>query len=529
MARKKASARKAPDNFVTIDSTIKQLQTQLIDPTIQSWLWHGAQGIRERVLQLNFRTLRNITQRLPLIDAIINTRTDQIMPFCKLATAEGEKGFVFELEQKTKTSHGKEGVDENEVMRLATFFEQTGFEFDANREDDFADYISMFVRDVYEIDQVATEIQRNRRGEPVAFWALDGATIARVADEKYYSRGVRFVQTIEDKIYNEYKVDDILFDYRFKRSDIKYRGYGYSPVEQAIDVITTLLFGYSYVRDQLMKDKMPKGFISVMGDVAKPQLDSIRNYWYAAMSGVGGNWAIPILPSGKDGVGVDFKTLGQSNKDMEYHKTIMFVSSIVASVFSIDLMELGIKADDSSSSLFGENTGSRMQQSKSRGLYSMLSFIEQHMNKILRKVTSKYRFKFVGLEVEDQKQKADIRNAQIGAWRSIDEIREEDELKPFNEDWSRMPLNAQAVQIFLQAKGAEQQKEMQSQGGDSFGGGEVGEGAPGEEGAPDEGMQDDFGDYGDPNGEQDQAMEKSLRAFRKHTDNLERKLRIVIE
>lgn len=524
MARKKTAKKNAPDQLVTFDATIKQLQTQLVDPTIQSWLWHGARGVRERVLQLNFQTLRNISQRLPIINAIINTRTDQILPFCKLAVKEGDKGFMFELEQRTRDEHKGENLDDDEVMQLATFFEQTGFQFDADREDDFADYLTMMVRDIYEIDQVATEVQRNRRGEAVAFWGLDGATIARVDDESSFARGVRFVQTIEDKIYNEFKADDIIFDYKFKRSDIKYRGYGYSPVEQAIDVITTLLFGYQYIRDQLIKDKVPKGFISVMGDVAKPQLDSIRNYWYAAMSGAGGSWAIPILPSGKDGVGIEFKSLGQSNKDMEYHKTIMFVSSIVASVFSIDLMEMGIKTDDSSS-LIGESAEPRITSSKSRGLASMLSFIEQHMNKVLRKVTNKYRFKFVGLEVEDQDKKADIRKKQLEAWRTIDEIREEDELKPFNEDWSKIPLNPQAIQIFLQAKGAEQQQAMgmgdASQGMEDAAGGDDGFGDEGFGTAPDEVAPEE--------GAEPEPVNKSLDRFRKRTDALERRVHIVIE
>lgn len=522
LPRKKKS-RKAPDHMVSIDSTIKQLQTQLVDPQVQQWLWNGSQGVRQRILQLNFKTLRNISQRLPLINAIINTRTDQIYPFCHYAVEEGAKGFTFELERSTRDEHEGD-ISDDEIMQLSGFFEQTGFQFDPDREDDFADYLSMMVRDLYEIDQVATEIQRNRLGEPVAFWALDGATIMRVSDEKRFAKGVRFVQMIEDKVYNEYRADDIIFDYRFKRSDIKYRGYGYSPVEQAIDVITTLLFGYNYIRDQLVKDKMPKGFISVMGDVSKPQLDSIRNYWYAAMSGAGGQWAIPILPSGKDGVGVDFKNLGQSNKDMEYHKTLMFISAIIAAVFSIDLMEMGIKADDTTS-LIGESSEPRIQNSKSRGLASMLSFMEQHINKVLRKVTTKYRFKFVGLEQEDQSKKAEIRSKQLSTWRTIDEIREEDELEPFDEDWSKIPLHPQAVQIYMEAKGAERQEAMQEQG---MGGG-MGAGGPQFD---DEG--DDAGEGGAPTelfpGDDDYMdMDKSLKSFRKRTDEIERRVRIVVE
>ena len=525
MARKKG---KHGSEFVTADATIKQLQTQLVDPQVQNWLWNGAQGVRERILQLNFRSLRNISQRLPLINAIINTRTDQVLPFCRMATTEGEKGFMFELEQRTRDEHGSEKADDAEMMKLATFFEQTGFQYDSDREDDFSDYISMMIRDIYEIDQIATELQRNKLGEVIGFWGLDGATIARVCDATQFEKGVRFVQMIEQKVYNEYKAEDVLFDYRFKRSDIKYRGYGYSPVEQAIDVITTLLFGYNYVRDQLTKDKMPKGFISVMGDVGKSQLDSIRNYWYAAMSGAGGNWAIPILPSGKDGVGVDFKNLGQSNKDMEYHKTISFISTIVASVFSIDLMEMGIRSEETSGGWGEQGTSTRIQNSKSRGLAAMLSFIEQHINKVLRKVTNKYRFKFVGLEVEDQNVKADIRTKQLAAYRTIDEMRKEDELEPFNEDWSNMPLNPYTVQIYMGAKQQEQQEQMQQQQGGMPGGDGEG-GMPEDGGMPDGGGDDEWSQFANDSSGQGEDMQKALARFQKSTDALERKLRIVIE
>jgi hypothetical protein len=497
------------------DSTLRKLQSQLVDPKVMQWLSAGSQGVRERVLQINFDTLRRTVTQIPLINGIINARTDQIMPFLKYATEQNDQGFRFEIENRTEEYRGKE-IDEDEVIQLTKFIEQTGFEFDDEREDDFADYIQMMVRDIYEVDQIATEIQYNRLGEPVAFWALDGATIFRVNDEERWGRGVRFVQKIDEKIWNEYRSEDILFDYKYKRSDVRFRGYGYSPVEQTINVITTLLFGYNYIRDQLVKDKVPKGFISVMGDVAKPQMDAIRNYWYSAMSGAGGQWNIPILPSGKDGVGIDFKNLGQNNKDMEYHKTMMFISSLVGAVFGIDLAELGIKTDDSTS-IIGENMEPRLQFSKDRGLTSMLAFIEQHMNKVLRKVTQKYRFRFVGMNPEDEMKTADVRNKQITGWRTINEVREEDGLEPFDEEWAKMPMNVQAVQMAMGEKAAEQQKEMMEQGGG---------GMPGQGG---------FGDYAD-DGYSDEAEKaekslpeygsKSLRDFQKLRKS---RTRIIIE
>jgi hypothetical protein len=215
---------------------------------------------------------------------------------------------------------------------------------------------------------------------------------------------------------------------------------------------------------------------------------------------------------------------------MEYHKTIMFVSSLVGAVFSIDLAELGIKTDDSTA-LIGENLEPRIQHSKDRGLGSMLSFVEQHVNKVIRKLAPKYRFKFVGLEREDESKKAEVRDKQLKTHRTIDEIREEDELKPFNEEWSRMPLQAQAVEIFLHAKRAEQEEKRQQEGGGFPFGDNGNESQSEEQPAGGENGSREKRKTGDElfTAEEKKETRKSLEDFRKATDDKERKLRIVIE
>ena len=520
--RKKTRALKPTDTNVGSEATLRKLQTQLTDPRVTQWLWSGAQGVRERVMRTGFDVIRRSVDQLPLINGIINTRCDQVLPFCKFAQEDGERGFVFELADRRMPESQFNDVESD---LLVDFISRTGFKYDDEREDDFSDFVGMFVRELLVIDQVATEIQRNRVGDAQAFWLLDAATIKRVTDESQFNRNIRFVQQIELKVYNEFRGKDIVFDYKFKRADIKYRGYGYSPIEQALDVITTLLFGYNYIRDQLMRDRMPKGFISVMGDVGKPEMDAIRNYWWAAMTGAGAQFNIPILPSGKDGVGMDFKTIGASNKDMEFHKTIMFVSALIASVFSMDLLEMGIKTDNTSH-VIGENPEPRIASSKDRGLHSLLTFIQQYVNKIVRHVTPKYRFRFVGLIQDDEEKKAGVRAKQVATHRSIDEIREEDGEEPYNEDWSKMPLHPQAVQIFLAAKQSQQQEEMADQYGapNGFGGN-------GDNG-------DEENNNGNGNGqkqvedEEKEDIEKSMSAleqFRKATRKSERVVRYIIE
>lgn len=522
MAKNKKRARRKPGDLITTSATVSKLHSVLTSPEVMGYLQSGMfQGVREKILRVNFQTIRNVVDRIPLVNAIILLRTDQVIPFCRYSQDDNEPGYHFERVD------GKQWTDKDDKVaeKLCEFFNQTGFIQDSDREDDLSDYVSLLTRETLTIDQIATEMQRNRKGEVVAFWLLDASSIKRVDPRlSTFPKKIKFVQQIENKIYNQYSDEYLLFDHKNKRADIRFRGYGYSSTEQAIDLITTLLFGYNYIRDQLLRDRVPKGFLSVMGDVGQPQLDSIRRYWYSAMSGAGGQWNIPILPSGKEGVGVEFKHLGFSNRDMEYHKLMMFVSTVVGAVFGIDLAELGIKTDDSTS-LIGENVEPRIQASKDRGLTSLLFFIGQHLNKILRKVTTEYRFKFVGMVRENEAIKWDVVRKKIESAYTINEIREMEGEEPIDEAYADVVLNPQAVQIYQQDRQNEQQAKQAEMGGGMPGG----EGAPGEAGEP--GMEG--GEEGGAPGQAEEPGNETVppidwSKFQKSRGEEEKTIRIVI-
>ncbi len=502
------------------NSSLSKLYSQLTDPHMYNTIMHGSQSVRRKLLSIDYNVLRRTVHKIPLINAIINTRIDQILPFCKWVREDGERGFDIVLNDRY---HDKDKEDEDEIRALVEFIEQSGFSYDPDREDDFMDYVQMVVRELLTIDQIATEIQPNRKGEASAFWLLDGATIYRVAEDSDYKRGVRFIQEIEGKKYSEYS-DNLIFDYRYKRADIRHRGYGYSPVEQAIDIITTLLFGYNYTRDQLIRDRVPKGFLAVMGDVGNAQMTAIQNYWYAAMSGVGGKWNIPILPSGKDGVGMEFKSLNQSNKDMEYGKLMQLTTTVICAVYGIDVAEMGLQMEQSQSIIHNDSSEPRIKQSRNRGLEALLSFIEQHMNKIMRKVTDKYVFRFKGVRIEDESRTEDIKSKKLGNRYTINQLREEEGLDPLEDDYANVVLNPQAVQIYMadkqQAQAAEQQAqaaEMENDFDDDF------------ENIPDEDEGDEAQDNEAPQATETEGEEvqKSVRREQLRKSSTQRKAKVV--
>ncbi|RDE12139.1 MAG: hypothetical protein C4K49_10680 [Candidatus Thorarchaeota archaeon] len=466
--RKNSHAKKQHRELVDVEAKLKKLESDILDPSVVNWMLRGGmRGIRERLLKVDYAVVRNVVDRVPLLNAIVKTRINQVLPFSVYVSEDrvkdGEKGFrVVPIVD--------ENVDDEEVKQIREFIEQTGVVYSSEREDDFSDYLQMLVREIGTIDQIGTELQYNLGGDVAAFRLLDGATLKRTSED-YPKKDIRFVQVIDDKLIEEFNDNNLIFDYKNKRVDIRFRGYGYSDAEMAIDLITTLLFGYNHLRDQFVRDKIPRGFISVMGDIDSKGVTAIQQYWYSAMSGAGGQWALPILPSGKDGVGLDFKAIGTSNKEMEYHRGMMFLSSIICAVFAIDMAELGIKAEDSTSVIGANEIGPRIEASKDRGLDSLLMFISQHMNKIMRKTCwgKKYRFAFSGQEVKDQMKLTQIMQARLQTDLTINDILKKEGKEERKEDWANIILNPLVVQMVMSEKNAAAQKEAQEAQQNMFG------------------------------------------------------------
>ena len=147
MARKRV---KRGRDLISLEASIKKLQTYLVDPNMTQYMYSGAfSGMRERLLSINFETLRSIVHQVPILNAIIATRTDQMQPFCKRSIEKNDsKGFEILPVRGYKEK-------QKEVDQLYDFFEQTGFQYDSDREDDLMDFMQMFVREIFTIDQVA--------------------------------------------------------------------------------------------------------------------------------------------------------------------------------------------------------------------------------------------------------------------------------------------------------------------------------------------------------------------------------------
>ena len=185
------------------------------------------------------------------------------------------------------------------------------------------------------------------------------------------------------------------------------------------------------------------------GDADQGDVMALEQFIIDVMSnGPASKWRIPIIPSGgdKDKRGMEWISFQNSNQDMQFSQWTELLWSGVSALFGVDLEELGIKTSKNTS-LMSENLSPRIEESKSRGLGSILSFLQAHLQKILNMIDEDFLIEFNGYEKDDIQQKNANIEAELRSFKTVDEIRKENDLEPFEEEWSQIPLNDKVVQL----------------------------------------------------------------------------------
>jgi len=456
------------------------------------WQVNSSRGLREQMPPIADNLLREIERKNPIISSIINTRCRQMRAFSRRVNDDRIPGWRIKIKdiQRTPTKAELKRIEE-----IEQFFTNTGrMDFDGweEREDTIHDVMIKMAREFLTIDKVAIELRRNNRGDLLDFWLVDGATIKRVTryggyrgqrsdfDPRLYVSAqwlteklaqlkmdmvpkvdkIKFVQELDGHLIAAFEHKDLLFETMQSRVDIRYAGFGYSPTEQAIGVVTSFLFAMAYNSEVFNTGAIPKIGLSIEdGGFSDEQLQELQDEWIANFRGIGGMWRIPIL-NGKVNV-VDF---WKSPREMEYSKYLEFTGALICAVFGIDSSELGLRLQQATSVL-SENINNKMEFSKDRALKDILGKQEDVFNKIVRICKwDDFTFHFCGLDPLDKDAEMRLMNLDVKSRKTLNEIRAENDLP--KDPYGDIVLDPTYLQYRMMKEQAEQ--------GEQQGGGEEG-------------------------------------------------------
>ena len=444
------------------------------------------------------RVLREIAQKAWVINICIANIEKKIKPFLKPSTDRNIRGFV--ILKKGEELGKATGQKSAKRKEIEDFITHTG-NYDDSDRDTFVKYASKIVRDLLTIDQVSTEIQYNRGGNPIAFFAVDAGTIERVLPNEKHPE-FKYAQVINGMAQVAYTDKEMIFDFANPRTDIYRSFYGYSPVEQAIDLIASEINTVTYNAGAFTENKLPRGMLLVDGDLDYEATEEMVDYVSEIMNGSPANqWRVPIIPAGgqKEGGNNSIKwvQLGGNNRDMEFSNWLDFLVSNVVALFGCSMEELGLQSGKSQT-MFEREGKARLEQSKSAILGDTLSFLQDYINRIIDIAYPDYQLEFVGYEKDDPKAIVDIDKSEVEAYKTLNEKREEKGMKKLDAEWADIPLNPQAVQLF-------QSTQAQQQGGDMGGS----DGEPDDSWGEYSGDDVENGDFGEESSESEKNNELS--------------------
>lgn len=408
-----------------------KIQSVFFDPNDISG---NGRGFKDSKGVLSFSVLRRMGD-IHIVKSIVSTRVEQIMNFMDFSEDEQKEGFTIR-KKKSLFSTGDEKLtneDKKKISKIVDFLEKGGWTDKWDNVDSLQEFVSKIMSDSLTLDQLAFEMVRNRMWELQKFRAVDASLIRfldsvdprqREGFEQYRFKGhlPRYCMVWDEMIlHNPITKEPILyypwelgFGIRNKTSDVRRNGYGVSELETLVNIITWILWGFSYNANFFSQGSQPKGFINIKNpNISNSILQEFRQAWTQTMAGVSNSHRTPVI-NGIDLEWVDLQKL--SNRDMEFNEWIKFLIIMTCSVYRIDPSELGFNFKESQQIFGQDGQRERLKHSREKGLKPLLIFLQGVITKyIVSELDENYEFAFTGIEVEDEEAQVKLDSEKLSS------------------------------------------------------------------------------------------------------------------
>ena len=408
-------------------------------------LLESSQGVKEKTTT-SFAFLRACRDRVEPANAIITTLAGQVASFSRpVNMSKGfveEPGFNIRLTRKDATATTK---DLENMHQLTMCLTECGFvappidERPVGWQPGFMHFLQSFVEDSLTLDWSAVRFWKSKNDPDkfpvVSFASVDSARIrykarknlglkngiVRTADpdtqRETTKEAIAYVKVNSPGIgglpEEEYTEDEISVMVRNPRQNEEANGYGCSELERSVDAITGWLYARDYNLSRFRTDTLPRGIMTVLGNISQQQFQMFRLEWKQMLEGAAKRWKIPILKANPQaGSAVNWLPLDQSSREMEYHQMMFSVALWLHANFGVHPEETGYDALTPFRPPLSEGSPeAKLQYSQSKGLNRILRHVEDWINRaIVWRIfpDKQYTFEFVGKGQFDHAQQIEL-------------------------------------------------------------------------------------------------------------------------
>lgn len=462
----------------------------------------------ERPSAMGFDSLRMMVDQTPILNAVVLTRMRQVQRFCRVAEKNTDAPG-FEIRHMDR-NHQLTESETNSIQLLNRFFMNCGWEFrprarKALRRDSFAQFMAKAVRDTLTLDSVGieTEWKRDKHLGLDGFYLVDGGTIRLCTEEGYRGDDEIFaLQVVQGRVSTAYTYEDLIYEARNPRSDVRVCGYGLPETELLIRVVTGFLNAMTYNIKGFDQNAIPKGMLHLTGNYTPEDLNAFKRYWNSMVKGVNNQWSLPVMVSKDQESKASFERFGVDYNEMYFSKWMTFLTSIICAIYGMSPSEINFDSftGGNTSALSGSDTAEKLAASKDSGLRPILSYFENlFTDYVVSEFSDKYAFRWTGLDPQDQQQKFEMRKMVL----TVNEARAEEGYEAMEGPLGDAPLNPSLMGAWTQMQQQQQPQDF-GQPGEQPGGDPEAEDAG--EGS-DTVQQDQPEDENDPQGAEQDAQD----------------------
>lgn len=421
----------------------------------------------ERPSALGFDSLRMMVDQTPILNAVILTRMRQVQRFCRVSESNIDKPG-FEIRHADRT-HQLSDEELASTRYLNRFISHCGWENSPRKRkylgrDSFPQFMAKAVRDSLALDSVGieTEWKRDKSLGFDGFYLVDGGTIRLCPEDGYRGdEDIFALQVVQGRISAAYSYDDLIYEARNPRSDVRSAGYGMPETELLIRVVTGFLNSLNLNLRGFTDNSIPKGVLHLSGNYSAEDLVTFRRYWNSMVKGVNSSWSVPVLVSKDQESKASFERFGVDFNEMYFAKWMTFLTSIICAVYGMSPTEINFDSftGGNTSALAGSDTAEKLSASKDSGLRPLLAYFEGLISDyIIGEFSDKYLFRWTGLDPTDLEKRHELRKLVL----TVNEIRAEEGYEAMEGPLGDAPANPSMLGPWMQMTQGQQQPDLGS-------------------------------------------------------------------
>jgi hypothetical protein len=322
--------------------------------TTLSQVWDPSRG-KPKPTPVTYETLRMMSHRSEWVRAIIKTRKNQI----------GKVPWAFQPKDPDDQSPSTERM----IEKMEKLFKRPSMKGSRPHSRSWRQFIGEVLEDLLVLDAGVIEKERNGYGWIVAMYPVDGATIRPNLDEFGGYHDDAYVQLIDGQLTARFGMEDLVYIMDNPQTDVRFSGYGMSPLEHLLISVTAELYASKYNMSYFEKGAVPEGILNLGEDVSPEDVDAFRLYWMNEI--MGKPWALPIV----GGKGVEWTPWRASNKDMEYMSYQEWLLKKLCAVYQIAPQEVGELEDVNRST-----ADSQDENNDSKSVEPILSLLKDYID-----------------------------------------------------------------------------------------------------------------------------------------------------